>query len=78
MHTYVIKGNTFFPEFYNKHKLTYGQRRTRMNLQNTNTRQHNAQNTTLILQGYQPNKKIKLCLKQARLGTCICQMDRFK
>ena len=56
MHTYVIKGK-LFPECYNKHKLTYGQGGTRTNLQNTNTRQHKAKNTILIVQGYQPHNK---------------------
>ena len=67
------KRETPFPELLRKHKLTYGQVMTRTNLQKH--KDLTTQSTTLIVLTYQPNNK--LCLKQARLGTYTCQIDRW-
>ena len=50
-----------------------GQGRT---YKNKKARQHKAQKTTLIVLGYRQIIK-KMCLKQASLGTYICEMDRW-
>ena len=52
------KRETLFPECYNKHKLTYGQKEDKDEHTKTQ-RLYNTKHYTIVL-GYQPNNKKKL------------------